>query len=90
MWWLAVVCFLPPVCCLILFALQPLLLQAGILNTEDLTIAAGRRGTLSQELLNVWTWDAAIGLLCLLSFLALPVGVLFVMAARSRPNRHNP
>jgi len=82
MWGLAALCFLPLVLCFVLFVLQQPLLQAGVLNTEDLTIAAGRRGTLGQELLNVWTWDAAIGLSCLLSFLAVPVGLMLLVAAK--------
>ena len=88
---LAALCFLPPVLCFALFVLQQPLLQAGVLNTEDLTIVAGRRGPLRQELLNVWTWDAAIGLSCALSLLAAPVGGLLLMTAkrRSESTRHH-
>lgn len=75
---LAMLCFLPPPLCLVLSLLQEPLLKAGVLNTEDLTIAAGRRGAMEQELFNVWTWEAAIGLLCVLSFLAVPFGILLV------------
>lgn len=85
MWWMATLCFLPPVFCFSLFVMQQPLLQADVLNKEDLTVAAGRRGTLSQELLNVWTWDAAIGLSCVLSFLAVPVGVILLAVAADGP-----
>ena len=69
---------------LALFALQHPLLQAGVLNAEDLTLAAGRMGTLRQELLNVWTWDAAIGLSCVLSVLTVPTGIYLLEVATRR------
>jgi hypothetical protein len=71
---------------LVLALVQGLLLQAGVLNMEDLAVAPARRGTLGQELFNVWTWEAAIGLSCLLSCLAEPIGLLLLMAAK-RPHR---
>ena len=82
MWLLATLCLLPPVLCFFLLVLQQPLLQAGVLNTEDLTIAAGRRGMLGQELLNLWTWDAAMGLSCVLSLLAVPVGIMLLVNAK--------
>jgi hypothetical protein len=82
MWWLAGLCFLPPVLCGLLFVLELWLLERGILNKEDLSVAVGRRGTLGQELLNVWTWEAAIGVSCVLSFLAVPVGILILVTAK--------
>lgn len=80
MCWLAVLCFLPPPLAVLLFALEELMLGRGLLNTEDFTVAAGRTGTLYQELLNVWTWDAVIGLLCALSLLTVPMGILLLVA----------
>ena len=78
--WLAALCFLPAILCVCLFALEQPLLESGTLNKEDLTIAAGTTGTLEQELLNVWTWDAAIGLLCVVSVPAVLAGVWILVS----------
>jgi len=84
---------LPPALCFLLFVPQQPLLQGGILNTGDLTIAALRRGTSGYELLKVWTRDAAIRPPCLPSPLAVPVGIMhFVATTRpaERPGRAVP
>src|SRR5947209_978729 len=84
MLWSGVMCMLLPLLCSVVLMLEGQLLDRGVLNTEDLTVAAGKRGTLSEELLNVWTWDAIGGLSCALSVLAVPVGILLFEAA-TRP-----
>jgi hypothetical protein len=75
-WLLLLMCFLPPVVCFVVVGQTGPLLEAGVLNSEDLTVAGGRRGTLRQELLNVWTWDAVGGLSCVLSLFTVPVGIM--------------
>lgn len=68
---------------LVLSELQDRLLSAGILNRKDMPPFVGdEKGTTSEWLLNVWHWDAMLGLLM---FSILPC--LFAGIRLLRPRR---
>ena len=54
------------------------LLDADILNTKDMTFIGNEKWSLSEHLLNIWHWDAAIGLLCFASIPLTAFGILLL------------
>ena len=68
---------------LVMGGVQSQLLEAGILNSKDITwIVGNETGTIAEYLLNVWHWDAAIFLLLLAT---IPNTVIAVWLLRRRP-----
>jgi hypothetical protein len=67
----------------VLLVLQKFLLDMGILSI-DFWIVPGQRGIEAGDLFKVWMWDAGIGLLYGLSFLTVPIAILFLAYATRR------
>jgi hypothetical protein len=62
--------------------LEQALLDRGILDTGDRWIMSGQLGAAREEVLNVWSWDAACGLLCLLALSGILIGFLLLKGGR--------
>ena len=68
---------------LVMGVVQSQLLEAGMLNTNDMAPLVGHEtGTITEYLLNVWHWDAAIFLLLVAT---IPNTVIAVWLLGRRP-----
>ena len=73
-----------PVAWLCLQELETRLLDAGVLNTKDMTFVGDETGTPWEYAMNIWHWDAALGILMLVAGLCAIVGTMGLLAGSKR------
>jgi hypothetical protein len=66
---------------IVLSGLESKLLEMRVLNTKDMTFVGTDTGTITEHLLNIWHWDAAIFLMTVMGLIS-PFLVLTCFAIR--------
>ncbi len=67
-----------------LWVLEERLLEAGVLNTKDMTFVGNETGSAWEYLTNVWHWDAALLFLFLVALMCPIIGIVVLVRGRRR------